>query len=371
MQFRDVHKHIDGASAYSYCSNSDGILTDYVCANNAETYLKCYLAFINRERYQDWENTDSPLNFIKHLYERDYASDPHYMSKVEKFVDEAKEIVIFDYSQEEHDWYRIAQCTTDKEYYLVCMAGEEAISKVPLEHTMADLSEVLAEMLDKHPNARTWAANTPMDLLGIPFYSNLGSDRPLLGKRFLLDPGHSTQQPGAHGYSPDEPQEHFHVAHQAEVLASLLRQQGATVKIYNPNVDNLSVTGRRAANHDMFISLHLNSVSNPSDHQDHYTCVMVHSTDAKRDSQKFAALCADKIARAVNLPLCAQQRHDLPKGVLPAQLKVLKAAENTNCPVCVLCESFFINAMNSNALTEERVDKAAEAICEAILEWYC
>ncbi len=369
MQFRDVHKDIEGTSPYRYCSSSDGILTDYVCANTPQTYLKCYLAFINRERYQGWENTDTPYNFIKHLYERGYATDPNYMSKVEKFFGEAKEILFIDHSEEEHDWYRIVKCTQDNEYYLVCMAGEEALSKVPLERTVVDLAEVLADMLDKHPNARTWAADTPMDLSGVLLYSG-DSDKPLQGKRFLLDPGHSTQQPGAQGYSPDYPQEHFHVAHQAEVLASLLRQQGATVDTYNPNVDNLSVIGRRAANHDLFISLHLNSVSNPDEHRDHYTCVMVHSSAAKRSSKEFAALCAEKIARAVDLPLCASQGNGLPRGVMPAQLQVLRVAESTNCPVCVLCESFFISAMNSNAITEDRVEKAAEAISDAILEWY-
>ena len=370
MQFRDVHREIDGASAYPYRSTSDGILTDYVAADTPQIYLECYLAFINRNRYLGWENTDTPYNFVKYLYDRGYATDPDYMSKVDKFIKEAKDILFFDTSEEEHGWYRIAKSTQDNEYYLVCMAGGEAISKVPLERTVADLSEVLADMLQKHPNARTWAADKSMDLSGVPLYTTGGQNNRLEGKRFLLDPGHSTQQPGAQGYPPDVPQEHFHVAHQAEILASLLRQQGASVDIYNPNVDNLSAIGRRAANHDMFLSLHLNSVSNPNDRRDHYTCVMIHSSLAKRGSKEFAVLCSQKIANAVNLPLCAKQRNDLPKGVYPAGLGVLRAAENTNCPVCVLCESFFVNAMNNNEITKDRVERAAEGICEAILEWY-
>ncbi len=63
-------------------------------------------------------------------------------------------------------------------------------------------------------------------------------------------------------------------------------------------------------------------------------------------------------------------RNDLLEGVYPAGLRVLRAAENANCPVCVLCESFFVNAMNDNQITEDRVERVAEGICEAILEWY-
>ncbi|WP_287521260.1 glucosaminidase domain-containing protein [Okeania sp. SIO2C2] len=369
MQFRDVHKDIEGATPYPYRSSSDGVLTDYVCANTPETYLECYLAFINRDHYQGGENTDTAYNFIKHLYDGGYATDPEYMSKVDKFFSEAKNILFFDYSQEEHGWYKIVKCTQDNEYYLVCMAGGEALYKIPLERTVADLSTVLAEMLTKYPNARTWAVSIPTDLSSVPLYPLPPSQR-LQGKRFLLDPGHSAQHPGAQGYYPDYPQEHFHVARQAEVLATFLREQGATVDIYNPNEDFLSAIGRRAANHDMFISLHLNSVADPHKHIDHYSCVMVHSSFAKRGSKEFAALCADKIADAVDLPLCAQHRSDLPKGVYPAPLGVLRAAEKTNCPVCVLCESFLINAMNSNAIVVDRVEKAAEAIFDAIVEWY-
>ena len=364
MHFRNVHEQIDGVTTYRYKGEND-----WICANTAQVYLDCYLAFIDRDRYQGWRATDTPYNFIKYLFDRGYATDPEYMSKVNKFFQEAENILFFDTSPEEHGWYRIAKCTQDNDYYLVCMAGEEGISKVALDRTVADLSAVLAEMLKKHPNALTWAADTSMDLSGVPLYppNGPGLDEILTGKRFLLDPGHSQQSAGAQGYAPDYPQEYSHVVHQAEVLATLLRKQGATVDIYDPASDNLSWIGQKAANHDMFISLHLNSSSN---YQDHYSCVMIHSSKAKNGSKKFAALCAEKIAKAVDLPLCSKMRHDLPKGVYPDGLAVLSAAENTNCPICVLCESFFIKAMNKNSITRERVEKAAEAICEAIVEWY-
>ncbi|MGK7940359.1 MAG: peptidoglycan DD-metalloendopeptidase family protein [Crocosphaera sp.] len=203
MHFRNVHEDIDGVTTYSYKGEND-----WICANTPQTYLDCYLAFINRDRYQGWRQTDTPYNFIKHLFDRGYATDPEYMSKVNKFFKEAEDILFFDTPPEEHGWYRIAKCTQDNDYYLVCMAGGEAISKVALDRTVADLSEVLGNMLNKHPNARTWTADSSMDLSGVPLYHPDGpiDDEILKGKHFLLDPGHSQQSSGAQGYAPDYPQ---------------------------------------------------------------------------------------------------------------------------------------------------------------------
>ena len=116
----------------------------------------------------------------------------------------------------------------------------------------------------------------------------------------------------------------------------------------------------------MFISLHHNSYSGSGDP---YTCAMVDNDKSKLISRKFAALCAGKVARAIGNPIFSGTT-GMPEGVYQAGLAVLDEAEQYCDGPCVLVESYFINKWNNANVAAERSTKAANAIGEAVTEWF-
>jgi N-acetylmuramoyl-L-alanine amidase len=188
----------------------------------------------------------------------------------------------------------------------------------------------------------------------------------LEGKRILLDPGHNERFVGARGKLPDRPEEEDFNRFQCQIIANRLRREGAFVEIYDPqDHDNLSVIGARAKGFDMFISVHLNALRGV----DFYTTVMTHRTRGRPADVQFAKLCSDKIAKALNHKQNTPGG-SIPNGVMPAALGVLTGAINAGCPVAVLTEAFFIDAYGSNAVVEQKCTVAANAIADAVKEWF-
>lgn len=259
-------------------------------------------------------------------------------------------------------WGRITADIKSKIGYIVVFEGSEPVRKLPLGKTIKEVRDAITSTYTTYGNMNIHA-DTMMDTSDIP--EQMNKKNRLLGKKFLLDPGHSKQHPGATGVSPDYPREEDHCRHQASILKGLLEQEGASVEVYDPPSDILSDIGKRANGKDMFLSLHLNALNK----KDHYTCVMVHKSLASENSKKFAKIAADKIAEKLNHKQ-SRVGNGNPDGVYPAYLGVLKAAELTNCPCCVLTESFFIDAYGSNEIVRNKTEMAAQAIYEGILEYY-
>lgn len=183
----------------------------------------------------------------------------------------------------------------------------------------------------------------------------------LKGVKILLDPGHSKSYPGARGKSPDYPKEEIFTLQMATALQKLLAAEGATVEIYNPDADELETIGAKAKGFNLFLSIHLNASAG----KDFYTCVMIDKNVYKAGSKKFAKILADHTSKALG---GHKQNSGNPPGVMEASLGVLRAAEATNCPICVLSEGFFIDAYGSNKDVEYRCSLVVKGMMSAILE---
>jgi len=183
------------------------------------------------------------------------------------------------------------------------------------------------------------------------------------GIKIILDPGHSAKHVGATGGAPDFPKEEVFTLYIAEKLKSKLVSAGAIVNINNPIGDELSAIGQTAKGNDLFLSIHLNATNG----YDYYTCVMINKSFHKSGSRAFASLLANKQAVLLN----HKKNSGNPDGVYDtANLSVLSSAEKTDCPICVLSESFFIDAYGLNSAVKERCDKVIDAMYSAIVEQF-
>jgi N-acetylmuramoyl-L-alanine amidase len=190
----------------------------------------------------------------------------------------------------------------------------------------------------------------------------------LSGKTIVLDPGHSEGSPGARGMMLDYPEEEDMNRLQAQIIARRLTDAGARVRIFDPIDDDLKKIGAQAKGADMFISIHLNAYN--ANGYDEYGCVMVHRDLKRKADVEFAALCAERICKALDHRIFKGHVPKYPTGVYAAGLGVLRAAIGTGCPVCVLTEAFFIDDYGSNEIVINRSTKAAHAIADAVIEWF-
>jgi N-acetylmuramoyl-L-alanine amidase len=177
----------------------------------------------------------------------------------------------------------------------------------------------------------------------------------------VLDPGHSPARPGASGRAPDHPKEHELNELQSDWIAHRLASLGAAVDV--PGGDDLTRIGRCAIGADCFVSLHHNAF----DGVDHHTFACVASRSASTGSVELAAAIAARVGAALGLPL--RKDAGCPPGVVHQSLAVLRAAELTDCPACVLVESYFVDAYGSLRECEARSLRAADAVAEAVLGW--
>jgi N-acetylmuramoyl-L-alanine amidase len=168
----------------------------------------------------------------------------------------------------------------------------------------------------------------------------------------LIDPGHSPIHPGT--IAKDGTPEYDMNLLQAKIVKEELDRANIPAEIFDPGSDPLGEIGQKASDHSMFLSLHHNAY----DKHPHYTCVMVHPTKAKPGSRLFARKLSTAVATAIG-------QNDF--GVMDHSVTVLSESENTNCPICVLCESYFLDAIDTRQEAEELSTKAAKAIASTVI----
>jgi N-acetylmuramoyl-L-alanine amidase len=168
----------------------------------------------------------------------------------------------------------------------------------------------------------------------------------------LIDPGHSPIHPGT--AAKDGTPEYDMNLLQAKIVKAELDKANIPADIFDPAGDPLSLIGQKAAGYSMFLSLHHNA----TDRKPHYTCVMVHPTKAKPKSIAFAKKLSTAVANAIG-------QKDF--GVMKNSVTVLSTSENTNCPICVLCESYFLDAIATREEAEKLSTTAAYAIASTVI----
>ncbi len=168
----------------------------------------------------------------------------------------------------------------------------------------------------------------------------------------LIDPGHSPIHSGTD--AKDGTPEYDMNLLQAKIVKAELDKANILAEIFDPASDPLSLIGQKATGHSMFLSLHHNA----TDRNPHYTCVMVHPTKAKSQSIAFAKKLSTAVANAIG-------QKDF--GVMKHGVTVLSESENTNCPICVLCESYFLDAIGTREEAKKLSTKAAYAIASTVI----
>ena len=176
----------------------------------------------------------------------------------------------------------------------------------------------------------------------------------LAGKKIILDPGHGITDtdfdPGAVAYGTTEAIENLH---QANIVASHLRQLGAEVKVLDEPL-SLAETGRRAEGYDIFVSLHQNAFDKNSQGHEVFYYLNAPNKDAE-------------LAQAINDELDAVfPDSEIPnRGVKTANFSVLR-----NSPASVpsvLVESLF---MDAPGMSRANVEKAATAVARGIENFF-
>lgn len=168
----------------------------------------------------------------------------------------------------------------------------------------------------------------------------------------LIDPGHSLKFSGT--ISKDGTPEYEMNLLQAKIVKSELDKAGIPSEIFDPVNDARDEIGRKATGHSMFLSIHHNAY----DKKPHYTCVMVHPTIAKPQSIAFAKKLCTAVANAIG---------EKDFGPMKNAVTVLSESEKTDCPICVLCESYFLDAVGNRQDAETLSTKAAYAIASTVI----
>lgn len=184
------------------------------------------------------------------------------------------------------------------------------------------------------------------------------------GKRVLIDPGHSENQPGARGKNPSVQEEDLN-RFQAAELKARLAELGIAADIYDPLSDDLFAIGQKANGYDAFVSLHLNAFKG----QEFYTCAMVHpgKVSPTSKSAQVASKWAQEVAKSIGNPIFGGTQ-GWPKGVMATGLSVLSGAATTNCPIFFLSEAEFIDDETSEGPLKERLKKAMAAGAKVLLD---
>lgn len=182
---------------------------------------------------------------------------------------------------------------------------------------------------------------------------------PLVGFKFLLDPGHSSKQSGAFGKGSNPPSEYEMNVLQAKIISNELRNQGATVTIYDPAQDDLTAVAMQAQGKDGYIALHHNAAN--SDGIDEGTETHIYHQATKE---------CEELANAINNAVASELKTKN-RGVKRSGYTVLSVStRNTNCTLNVLTESYFIDDYSSKTITTDRSTRAAYAIARAVIEFY-
>ena len=175
--------------------------------------------------------------------------------------------------------------------------------------------------------------------------------------KICIDPGHNgASEPGAVG--PTGLKEADCTLAIAKIVAEKLRQAGVSVLMTRTADKNISLSERcRMANEagvDSFVSIHINSATNPS--------------AAGTETYSFATGTAgEKLAKSIQINLAEAIR--LPdRGAKTANYQVLR---DTTMPAVLTEVCFICNPAEENLLRQESfLQKAAEGIAGGILRYY-
>lgn len=171
---------------------------------------------------------------------------------------------------------------------------------------------------------------------------------------FLLDPGHSEQEPGARSNNGKAEEEDL-----ARLQVKIIQKQTAPAikcDIYDPLVDAIDEIGRKAKGYGGFISCHLNS----------------YEGNANPGAEVFVRVGANAVskilARKILERIC-EKTGDTNRGVKEKNWTVIFEASKVCQGPVMLIESFFLNPYNRDE-AEKRAIACAEAIAEVLNEEY-
>lgn len=140
----------------------------------------------------------------------------------------------------------------------------------------------------------------------------------------------------------------------SDLCTEALQAKGYEVIVLDP-VETLEQIGRMAANHDVFVSLHLNAFNKQAQGSE----VLIHRNGTKED-EKLARFLVKEIVQELKLP---------DRGVKRSGLAVLSTVPQSVKAAC-LTEAFFVDAMPNASTCREFTERAAQAIAKGI-DTYC
>ena len=184
------------------------------------------------------------------------------------------------------------------------------------------------------------------------------SDKPLYGKKIVVDAGHGGTDIGAPG--PGDKPEKVLNANIAEHLADILRELGATVIETRPDDNTIDLYGRMdiltAECPDMAISVHHNSVAASSN-----------ALKARGFMALYSNNSGVSLAKTVSDVTC----HILGRDQKPTAYQQLAVARNHMFPSTLVEMNFISNVEEYQWSINEGNDLlSAQALAEGILEYY-
>lgn len=334
--------------------------------------------FFEFDTYETGIDTWKKLYFRKDEdwipYPKVYERDPEILKDARSFLNYIGAIYC-PYFENSHDVtyadYIMNQCYPEAQRLLQEIGGEKFMllqvgsQGLQVEQLQAKLNEIgfNCGRVDRIFGSKTKQAvqNFQRDHLGQAEITGIVDERtwnqimnhPLVRlASVLIDPGHSPIHQGTD--AKDGTPEYDINLLQAKIVKAELDKANITAEIFDPERDRRDLIGQRAAGHSMFLSLHHNATNR----KPHYTCVMVHPTKAKPQSIAFAKKLSTAVANAIG-------QKDF--GVMKEGVTVLSESEDTNCPICVLCESYFLDAIATREEAEQLSTKAAYAIALTVI----
>lgn len=223
----------------------------------------------------------------------------------------------------------------------------------------------LWDMQQRFPQITRFSAGRHgvLNLDSVPDWPALSPRWPVKGSldsiNILLDPGHSRSSPGAKGRGDNPPLEYDMNLLQAKILAEELRREGAHVSIVDPDPDNLSAVALEAYGKNLYLALHHDAFD--ADGVDEGTSVHIHPKAGIPTEALAKDICA-----AISGALRSRNR-----GVYRSNFKVLKVSERqTDCPLNLLVESYFIDDYSDIEVARKRSTDAARAIASAVVTFF-
>lgn len=344
---------------------SEMIPVSFAWFPESASFAAGYRAFIKRSVYEDWERHEF-RGFIDHLWRRGYAVDPDYVSKVERYFDDAEDL-IGELSVEskkpsqpkEPSWFEFHRFGMDAPY-VVAYAGSE-----PLFRIQTRSKERLINFLALYPNAKNFeVANGAKPVPDVPTLSEDDFEpepeptKPLSRLRVFLEAGHgwsgNSFDPGAVGHVEEYEQN----LEQMGVCAKRLRELGATVHAegYGKGTParSLRQRGEISKPTDLFVSFHNNAFDGTVQGTE---TLFDRLGDA--DDEAFAKVVQKELAPATGFT---------DRGVKRQGLGVLRGAKTASFAAC-LTESFFVDGPKLPQNTVELNRRIGFAVAEAIQKY--